>query len=83
MSSYSPYCTIMTLVEYLEYLIIIRNEYNKYKRKIHLFFSKCLGGDSNPIIKDLDKLLKNPPEKYGPSDWKILRWTSEKVKENG
>ena len=79
MSSYSPYCTIMT-TKYFEHLFEIGIKYKRYKTVVKLFFTQCLGGDSSPIIKDLKKLVDSPPEKYGPNDWKLLVWVKNKVK---
>lgn len=80
MSSYSPYCTIMGFYNYLEHLLEIRIEYKGYRNVPRLFFTQCIGGNSNPIIKDLTKLVECPTEKYGSMDWKLLKWVDMKVK---
>jgi len=66
--------------KYLEHLFDIGIEIKRNKIAVKLFFISCIKGDSSPIIRDLDKLITNPFEKYGPNDWRLIKWVNKKVK---
>lgn len=70
----------MGFVEYLEYLLDIRIEYNKHKRFPIVFYIDCLWGNTTPIVENLDKLLKKSPEEYSQKDLMSIFYILGKVK---
>lgn len=73
----------MKFTEYLEHILDIGLKYRKYVKTPHFFFIECLGGDISPIIKDLDKLIEKPIEKFEIMDWQSIGYILSKVKNRG
>ncbi len=73
----------MNYIEYLEYLIDIGIDYNKYFATPQFFFTECLGGDCSAIIKDLYKLIEKPFKQYTKTDWEGVMYILSKTKIKG
>lgn len=69
----------MNFIKYLNYLLDIGTEYNKYMNRIHFFFTKCLEGDMIPIIEDLQKLIDKPIKEYDKRDWQSVTYVLSKA----
>ena len=69
----------MNFVEYLNYLIDIGLSYADHRRRVLFFFSECVGGNVDPIIKDLDKLIEKPIKEFDKTDWVSVSYILSKA----
>jgi len=59
----------MNFTEYLDFLLDIRIECIKYKRRIIVIHEKLLFGKINPALEELEELVSTPNNKILPQTW--------------